>query len=88
MPSEYRQFHCPEDIQEDTAESIETGFDTSNYELERLLQKGEIKVIGLMKHELGGKIMKEFVDLRVKTYSYIIYDGSESKKSKVRKNVS
>ena len=41
-----------------------------------------------MRHELGGKIMKEFVDLRVKTYSYIIYDGSESKKSKVRKNVS
>ena len=31
--------------------------------------------------------MKEFVDLRVKTYSYTIYDGSESKKSKVRKNV-
>ena len=40
------------------------------------------KVIGLMKDELGGKIMTKFVGLRAETYSYLIYDGSESKKAK------
>ena len=35
-----------------------------------------------MKDELGGKIMKEFVGLRVKTYSYLIDDNSEDKKAK------
>ena len=33
-----------------------------------------------MKDDLGGKIMKEFVGLRVKTYSYLIDDNSEDKK--------
>ena len=32
--------------------------------------------------ELGGKIMKEFVDLRAKTYSYLMNDDSEHKKAK------
>ena len=35
-------------------------FDTSNFELDRPLPKQKNKeVIGLMKHELGRKIMKE-----------------------------
>ena len=61
------------DIHKDTAEDVETRFDISNYELERSLPKGKNKeVIGVMKDELVGKIMKDFVGLRAKTYSSII----------------
>ena len=35
------------------------------------------KVIAVMKDELGGKIMKEFVGLRAKTYSHLIDDSTE-----------
>ena len=35
-----------------------------------------------MKDELVGKIMKKFVRLRAKAYSYLIDDGSEDKKTK------
>ena len=63
------------------AEDIETGFDTSNYQLDTLLPKGKNKkVIGLMKDELGQKAMTKFFGLREKTYSYLIDDGSEDKK--------
>ena len=40
------------------------------------------KVTGLMKDELGGKIMAKFAGLSVKTYSYLIDDGSKDKKKK------
>ena len=43
------------------------------------------KVIGLMKDELVGKIMKKFVRLRAKTYIYLINDSSENKKAKSTK---
>ena len=68
-------------------EGVETRFDTSDYELgcnfiERPLPKDENKkVIGLMKDELGGKIMIIFAGLRAKTYSYLIDDSSEDKKA-------
>ena len=59
-------------------------FDTSNYKVNRLLTTGKNKkVIGLMKDELGGKIITEFVTLRPKTYSYLTDDGKEDKKAKV-----
>ena len=59
----------PEDVYEEFANDIEKRFDISNYEVNRLLPKiKNKKVIGLMKDELGGKIMKKFVALRPKTY--------------------
>ena len=72
-----------DDIYKDIGEDVETRFDTSNYALNRPLPKGNNKkVIGLMKDELGGKVMKEFIGLRTKTYSYLTDDGREKKKSK------
>ena len=57
-----------DDICKDIAENVETRFDTSNFKIDRLLPKGKNEIIGLMKNELGGQIMKEFVWLRAKTY--------------------
>ena len=57
--------------------------DISNYDVNRPLPTGENKkVIGLIKDELGGKIMTEFVAPRPKTYSYLINDGGSDKKAK------
>ena len=58
------------------AEDVETIFNASNYELERPLPKGKIeKVIGLVKDELGLKVMIKFVGRRAKIYSYLIDGG-------------
>ena len=71
------------DFYKDIANDVENRFDTSNYEVNRPLQTGKNKkVIGLMKDELGGKIITEFVTLRPKTYSYLTDDGKEDKKAK------
>ena len=71
------------DFYEDIANDVENRFDTSNYEVNRPLPKGKNKkVIGLMKDELSGKIITEFVTLRPKTYSFLTDDGKEDKKAK------
>ena len=71
------------DFYEDIANDVEDRFDTSNYEVNRPLpMRKNKKVIGLMKDELGGKIITEFVTLRPKTYSYLTDDGKEDKKAK------
>ena len=71
------------DFYKDIANDVEKRFDTSNYEVNRPLPTGKNKkVIGLMKDELGGKIITEFVTLRPKTYSYMTGDGKEDKKPK------
>ena len=71
------------DFYEDIASDVENRFDTSNYEVNRPLPTGKNKkVIGLMKDELGGKIITEFVTLRPKTYSFLTDDGKEDKKAK------
>ena len=76
-----------EDFYKDIADDVEKRFDTSNYEFDRPLPTGKNKkVIGLMKEELGGKIMTEFLALRPKTYSYITDDCEGYKKAKGTKN--
>ena len=72
-----------EEFYKNIADDIEKRFDTSNYEVNGPLPTGKNKkVIGLMKDELGGKIMIEFVALRTKTYSYLMDDGWSDKKAK------
>ena len=71
------------DFYEDIANDVENRFDTSNYEVNRPLPMGKNKkIISLMKDELGGKIIMEFVTLRPKTYLYLTDDGKEDKKAK------
>ena len=75
-----------DDIYKDSGEDVETKFDTSNFEIDRTLPKEKNKkVIGLMKDELGGQIIKEFVGLRAKTYSYLKDSNYEDKKAKYTK---
>ena len=72
-----------EDFYKDVANDVEKRFDTSNYEVDRPLPTGKNKkVTGLMKDELGGRIITEFVALRPKTYSYLTDDCKEDKKAK------
>ena len=57
---------------------VEERFDTSNYECDRPLPKGKNKkVIELMKDDLGGKILIEFVAIRPKTYYYLKEDDGK-----------
>ena len=71
------------DFYEDIASDVENRFDTSNYEVNRPLPTGKNeKIIGLMKDQLGGNIITEFVTLRAKTYSFLTDDGKEDKKAK------
>ena len=51
-------------------------------QIDNCLKEKRKKVTGLLKDELRGKIMIEFVELRVKTYSYLLDDASEDKKAK------
>ena len=72
-----------EDFYADIADDVPARFDTSGYIPDRPLPIClNRKVIGLMKDELGGAIMTEFVALRPKLYSYKKLDGSEDKKCK------
>ena len=71
------------DFYKDIANDVDNRFDTSNYEINRPLPTGKNKkVLGLMKDELGGRTITEFVTLRPKTYSYLTDDGKEDKKAK------
>ena len=72
-----------EDFYKDIANDVEKRFNTSNYECDTSLPTGKNKkVTGLMKDELGGRVITEFVALRPKTYSYLTDDCKEDKKAK------
>ena len=74
-----------EDFHKDIAGDVERWFDTSNYDKKdkRPLPIGKNKkIIGLLKDELGGKIMTEFCALRAKAYAYRLDDDTEEKKAK------
>ena len=48
--------------------------------MQKMLKKD--LTLGLMEDKLGGQIMKEFVGLRAKTYSYLKDNNDEDKKAK------
>ena len=71
------------DFYKDISDDVDNRFDTSNYEVKRPLPIGKKKkVIRLMKDELGGEIIMEFIDLRPETYSYLTDNDKIDKKSK------
>ena len=71
------------DFYKDISDDVDNRFDTSNYEVKRPLPIGKNKkIIGLMKDELGGEIITEFIALRPKTYSYLTVNDKIDKKAK------
>ena len=80
-----------EDFYKDISEDVKDRFDTSDYPenhpsgIPTGINK---KVLGMMKDETAGKIIKEFVGLHAKLYSFIMEDGKENKRCKgVKKQV-
>ena len=80
-----------EDFYKDISGDVKDRFDTSDYPenhpsgIPTGINK---KVLGMFKDEAAGKIIKEFVGLRAKLYSYKMDEGGESKKCKgIKKQV-
>ena len=79
------------DFYKDISGDVKNRFDTSDYPenhpsgIPTGLNK---KVLGMFKDEAAGKIIKEFVGLRSKLYSFIMEEGKENKRCKgVKKQV-
>ena len=71
------------DFYKNISDDVDNRFVTSNYGVKRPLPIGKNKkVIGLMKYELGGEIITEFIALRPKTYSYLTDNDKIDKKAK------
>ena len=69
-----------ENFYKDIAKDVRERFDTSGYIPDRSLPVGlNKKVVGLMKDELRGIVMTEFIALRPKHYSYRVLDVGENK---------
>ena len=74
-----------EDFYKDISGDVKDRFDTSDYPenhpsgIPTGINK---KVLGMMKDETAGKIIKEFVGLRSKLYSFKMEDGEENKRCK------
>ena len=80
-----------EDFYKDISGDVKDRFDTSDYPenhpsgIPTGINK---KVLGMFKDEAAGKIIKEFVGLRSKLYSFIMEEGKENKRCKgVKKQV-
>ena len=80
-----------EDFYKDISGDVRDRFDTSDYPeghpsgIPTGINK---KVLGMFKDEAAGKIIKEFVGLRAKLYSYKMDEGKENKKCKgIKKGV-
>ena len=74
-----------EDFYKDIAGDVESKFDTSAYPKDHPsgIKTGvNKKVIGMMKDECSGEVMKGFVGLRAKLYATKMHSGEESKKCK------
>ena len=74
-----------EDFYKDISGDVKNRFDTSNYPENHPsgIPTGiNNKVLGMFKDEAGGKIIKEFVGLRAKLYSYKMEEGKENKRCK------
>ena len=74
-----------EDFYKDITKDVKDRFDTSDYPENHTsgIPTGiNKKVLGMFKDEAAGKIIKEFVGLRAKLYSFIMEDGKENKKCK------
>ena len=80
-----------EDFYKDISNDVKNRFDTSDYPPNHpsgIPTGCNKKVLGVFKDEAAGRIMKEFVGLRAKLYSYKMFEGEESKKCKgIKKSV-
>ena len=57
-------------------------FDFNNYSVKtKYFDNSNKLVVGKMKDETGGVALEDFVGLRTKTYSFLVDDNSEHKKS-------
>ena len=74
-----------EDFYKDISGDVKDRFDTSDYpegHPSGIPTGVNKKVLGMFKDEAAGKIIKEFVGLRAKLYSYKMDEGEENKKCK------
>ena len=74
-----------EDFYKDISEDVKDKFDTSNYPENHpsgIPTGVNNKVLGMFKDETGGEIIKEFIGLRAKLYSYKMNEGEEKKRCK------
>ena len=78
-----------EDFYGDIKADLQEKFDTSDYKKDNPYNFPAVnkKVIGMMKDELSGTIMSEFVGLRSKVYAYLKEGDNETKAKKKLKGI-
>ena len=77
-----------DDFYRDISSDVQAKFDTSNFSENHpsgILTGANKKVVGMFKDEAGGKIIKEFVGLRAKLYSYKMFESEKEKKERKKK---